>query len=247
MIMKNKLLILFSLILLIRCGKEEKLVFEDISYTNNNCTQCPEISIDIPQALDNRKISNTINSSIREEVISLLSYEEDVEIADIPGAISSFNNSYSNLLKMFPDELIPWEAMIEAQIAYENNELITIRLDSYIFTGGAHGYGSTRFLNFEKQSGLELARKDLFKNHRDFVDFAEERFRKQEKIPGDQSINSTGLMFELDEFYLPENIGFTESGLQLLYNPYEVASYADGTIEMTIPYDELENYMAVRF
>ena len=147
---------------------------------------------------------------------------------------------------MFPDESIPWEAKIDAEVAYENNDLITIMLNSYIFTGGAHGYGSTRFLNFEKKSGLELGRKDLFKNQGDFVDFAEERFRMQEKIPNDQSINSTGLMFELDEFYLPENIGFTQSGLKLLYNPYEVASYADGTIEMTIPYGEVEKFLAIQ-
>lgn len=244
--MKNNLHILFIMLFLISCGKEEKLVFENISFKNDNCSNCPEISINVPKALDNRKISTTLNSAIREEVISLLSYEEEVEIADIPAAISSFNNSYQNLLRMFPDELIPWEANIEAEIAYENNEIITVRLDSYIFTGGAHGYGSTRFLNFEKKSGFELARKDLFKNQRNFVDFAEDRFRRQENIPGDQSINSTGLMFELDEFYLPENIGFTENGLKLLYNPYEVASYADGTIEMTIPYEEVENYLAIR-
>ena len=187
--MKNKLIFLFSLFLLISCGKEEKLVFENMSYSNDNCTPCPEINIEVPQALDNRKVSTTINSSIREEVISLLSYEEEVEIADIPSAITSFNNSYQNLLKMFPDELVPWEAKIDAQIAYENNVFVTIRLDSYIFTGGAHGYGSTRFLNFDKQSGLELTRKDLFKNHRNFVDFAEERFRKQENIQAWQGIH----------------------------------------------------------
>ena len=244
--MKNSIFSLIMILLLISCGKEEKLVFENLSFSNDNCSQCPEIQIDVPQALDNRKISTTINSAIREEVILILSYEEEVEVADIPSAISSFNNSYKTLQKMFPDESIPWEAKIDAEIAYENNDLITIMLNSYIFTGGAHGYGSTRFLNFEKKSGLELARNDLFKNQGNFVDFAEERFRMQEKIPDDQSINSTGLMFELDEFYLPENIGFTESGLKLLYNPYEVASYADGTIEMTIPYGEVEKFLAVQ-
>ena len=244
--MKNSILSLIIIVLLISCGKEEKLVFENLRFSNENCSQCPDIEIDVPQALDNRKISSTINSAIREEVILILSYEEEVEVSDIPSAISSFNNSYNALQKMFPDESIPWEAKIDAEVAYENNDLITIMLNSYIFTGGAHGYGSTRFLNFEKKSGLELGRRDLFKNQGDFVDFAEERFRMQEKIPNDQSINSTGLMFELDEFYLPENIGFTESGLKLLYNPYEVASYADGTIEMTIPYGEVEKFLAVQ-
>ena len=244
--MKNTIFALFSVLLMISCGKEEKLAFETKLFSNSNCVKCPEINIEIPEALDNRKISTTVNNALREEVISMLLFEEEVEIADIPTAISSFNNGYLDLQKKFPDESIPWEANIMAEIAYENNDLLTIKMDSYIFTGGAHGYGSTRFLNFEKNSGLELTRKDLFKNHRSFVDFAEELFREQENIPGDQSINSTGLMFELDEFYLPENIGFTVNGLSLLYNPYEVASYADGTIEMTIPFEEVQKFLAVR-
>ena len=244
--MKNTILTLSIVLLLLSCGKDEKLAFETKNFSNSNCVDCPEIDIEIPMALDNRKISTTVNSAIREEAISLLTFEEEKEIVDIPTAISSFNNGYLELLKKFPDETIPWEASIVAVIAYENEDLLTIKMNSYIFTGGAHGYGSTRFLNFDKKSGIELNRKDLFKNHGNFVDFAEKLFREQQNIPSDQSINSTGLMFELDEFYLPENIGFTESGLNLLYNPYEIASYADGTIEMVIPYEEIQKFLAVR-
>ena len=50
-------------------------------------------------------------------------------------------------------------------------------------------------------------------------------------------------MFERDEFYLPENIGLTENGLVLLYNQYEVASYADGAIELILPMNEVKNYL----
>ena len=42
-------------------------------------------------------------------------------------------------------------------------------------------------------------------------------------------------MFEEDRFSLPENLGFTPGGLELLYNPYEVASYADGPISLVLP------------
>ena len=52
-------------------------------------------------------------------------------------------------------------------------------------------------------------------------------------------------MFENDEFYLPNNIGFTKNGLQLIYNQYEVASYADGPMSITLPYAEIRNYLAV--
>ena len=50
-------------------------------------------------------------------------------------------------------------------------------------------------------------------------------------------------MFENDEFYLPENIGFTQEGLQLFYEQYEVASYADGPIILTLKYKEIEPYL----
>ncbi|TFG74190.1 MAG: DUF3298 domain-containing protein, partial [Flavobacteriales bacterium] len=63
-------------------------------------------------------------------------------------------------------------------------------------------------------------------------------------IPLDKPINQTGLMFEQDTFYLPENIGFTKDGLQLLYNPYEVASYADGTIVLTLSYQEVGPFLS---
>lgn len=182
---------------------------------------------------------------MREEVISLLSYEEEQLVTDIPDALSSFNLGFEELSKMFPNETMPWEARIKGDVIFENRELLTIGLSSYIFTGGAHGYGSTRFLNFDKSGGEELESKMLFKNLEKFQEYAETKFRIQENIPAQESINSTGFMFEQDSFYLPENIGFTREGLILLYNPYEVASYADGTIELTLPLDEVKKFLAV--
>ena len=53
-------------------------------------------------------------------------------------------------------------------------------------------------------------------------------------------------MFEEDAFYLPENIGFTPKGIQLLYNQYEVSSFAEGPIEVTIPYNEVKKYLTIK-
>ena len=53
-------------------------------------------------------------------------------------------------------------------------------------------------------------------------------------------------MFDGETFYLPENIGFTQEGIQLLYNQYEVASYADGPIVLTLSYKEVKDYLTVK-
>lgn len=244
--MKYLYYILFVALFLISCGKEEKLTFDNRFYSNTGCSHCAQISLEVPEAISNRKISETINNTVNEEVISLLSFEEEQSVTDIPSAIASFNRGYKDLKTMFPDETIPWEARIEGKIAFENKDLLTIELNSYIFTGGAHGYGSTRYLNFDKNKAKELSRDELFKNAEKFESFVEGIFRTKQGIPEESPINSTGLMFEQDRFYLPENIGFTQEGLILLYNPYEVASYADGSIELTLPYEEVAKYLAIR-
>lgn len=213
-------------------------------YSKEACDECAIVDIELPVAEQNRKIGKAISNSIQEEVIALLLFEEEKGISNIPAAISSFEGGYNDLKRKFPDESIPWEARIKGKVVYENEELVTIRLNSYIFTGGAHGYSSTHFLNFNKKNGEEIERNQLFKDRDKFEEIAEMKFREQESIPEDVSINSTGFMFDRDDFYLPENIGFTYDGIQLLYNPYEVASYADGAIELTLPYQEVQEFLA---
>ena len=143
---------------------------------------------------------------------------------------------------MLTDE-IPWEATIDGEVVYEDENIITLMLNSYSFTGGAHGYASTSFLNFDKRQGTELENWELFDDLEGFEDFAETKFRIQEKIPQNKNINSTGFMFEGDSFHLSENLGYTQEGLQLIYNQYEVASYADGPIVLTLPYNEINLYL----
>ena len=157
--------------------------------------------------------------------------------------MASFKNGYLELQELYDDETTAWEAKIDGTVTFEDDNILTIALNSYLFTGGAHGYISKRFLNFNKKKGVELENWQLFIDEEDFRVFAEAVFREKQQIPKDKPINHTGFMFEQDSFYLPENIGFTKDGLKLLYNPYEVASYADGAIEILISHEAVKKYL----
>lgn len=241
--MKIRFTYLLIVLLLWNCEKDHRLTFEPLDFITENCTNCPKVTIHVPSAMDEGPISGIINNSVKEEVISLLIYDDEVEAATIEEAIQSFKNGYLELKKMYPDEPVGWEADIEGKVTYEDKNILTIQINSYSFTGGAHGFSSTRFLNFDKTKGLEMENMEFFRDPLEFQRFAEGKFRDQEKIPATASINATGFMFENDEFYLPENIGFTQEGLQLLYEQYEVASYAEGPIVLTLTYQELEPYL----
>lgn len=236
--------ILLILALLAGCQNKTSLAFEPFEINSAPCKDCPEVKISLPEALGKSKIAVSINNALTEEVIAMLIFDDSTSVTTPEEAMTSFEKGYSQMKALYPDEAIGWEAKINAEVSFEDSERISIQMDSYTFTGGAHGYGATRFLNFDKKKGGELDRRELFLDESKFERFAETKFRLQEKIPYGQGINSTGFMFEQDRFYLPENIGFTTDGLLLHYNQYEVASYADGPVELTLPFGEVNKYLA---
>lgn len=226
------------------CQSEHKITFEPFAFESEICDDCPSISIAIPNALGISKISKAINTSLEEELIFLLSFDEEMEATSLEDAMQSFKNGYIELQQLYNDETTVWEAKINGTITYEDANFITIELDAFLFTGGAHGFTSRQLMNFDKNKGIQLTNSELFKDLNGFRKYAENVFRQKEEIPTDQPINYTGFMFEGDSFYLPENIGFTKDGLKLLYNPYEVASYADGAIEIVLPHNEVNKYLS---
>ncbi len=243
--MKSPFVHIFIILLLLGCKKEDKLTFDTIVFEETSCADCPDVQIDLPHVMERSRLANTINTALTEEVISLLLFDEgEASVTTIPEAIDSFKDGYLDLKGLFAEESTQWEARINGEVLYEDTNHLTIQLTSYLFTGGAHGYTALRFLNFDKKRGAELENRQLFKDTEGFQQFAERKFREQENIPLGQPINQTGLMFEQDTFYLPENIGFTKDGLQLLYNPYEVASYADGPIVLTLSYQEVGPFLS---
>ena len=72
------------------------------------------------------------------------------------------------------------------------------------------------------------------------------KFRKKFNIPEKEALNNSGFMFEEEKFQLPQTFFFTEEGLLLYYNVYEIASYADGPKQLLLPYEEVAPYLAIK-
>lgn len=241
--MRN-LFLLTVLLAGLSCQSESGLVFSPREFEGPQCANCPKVRVSIPQADETRQLGRVVNRAVSEEIIHWLDYDEENQAASIPEAIEAFAAGYEVLRSEFPDETIGWEATVEGRISHETQEVLTIFLEGYIFTGGAHGYTSSRYLNFDKKDAAEMDTWQLFSDLDGFQRFAESRFREEHHISAEADINSTGFMFEDGMFQLPENIGLEPEGLVLLYNPYEVASYADGPIRLVLAYKDVKPFLA---
>lgn len=243
--MYRKLLLVLALAFW-ACQGENRTEWHPREYLGPVCEACPSVRVAIPEADETTALGRGVNRALREEVIELLDYDETRSAAGIAEAIAAFGSGYEELRRQFPDEAIGWEADIEGQITFEDDRLLTLKLETYIFTGGAHGLSTLRYLNFDKKTGEELGNEQLFTDVKALENLAEKAFREAKGIPAGAGINDTGFMFEEDRFTLPENMGFTPQGLELLYNPYEVASYADGRISLVLPMEQITPLLSPR-
>ncbi len=236
---------LVLVLLTISCAEEHALTFVPVEYHGETCEECPVIEVNIPEAVSDDSVSASINASLREVAIATLSLVEEGDANTIGEAIEQFRAQYEDLKEDY-QQAAPWETTVDGEVSYKSDRVISVRMESYSFTGGAHGYGATSFVNFDAKTGEQLQVEALFKDAKGFASHCEELFRKQEGIPVDENINATGFFFEGDTFHLPENIGFTEKGLLLVYNAYEIASYADGQRRLEVIYEDADPFLTKR-
>jgi len=232
--------------------EENTLEFHTKTYAKKtalpcNAKLCAEVKISVPEAANIPVVADSINKKIFNTVRGIVYFgEKPSDGKTYEEVMASFIASYDKIRTEFPDERAGWEAKIDAKVDYSSENILNIKLNNYVFTGGAHGYEGNRSLIFDKQTGKSLERNDILKDTVNFKIMAEKKFREKFKIPTGKPINSGGLMFIKDVFELPQTFFFTNKGLLLYYNTYEIAAYAEGPKELLIPYNELEKYLVVK-
>jgi len=208
---------------------------------------CTYVSISVPEAKGVEGVSDSINHEVFKVTRSIVYFGEKPTTAkSYSELMDSFVGSYDELAKKYPADAMPWEAKIKATIDYQSDSIINIKLNNYMFTGGAHGYEGNRSLLFNAKTGRTLTYDNILHDKKAFTAFAEKKFRAKFKIPAGKSINATGLFFENDKFILPQNIFYKENGLLLYYNSVEIGSFADGPKELLLPYTEIEEFLKVK-
>lgn len=252
--MKYKIIfsLLLSLFVLISCNKDLELSYETTHKSEKDfgCeTDCPDISIQQLEALGHsdemNPIATNINKSINEHIIySISSYEDSTEEAkSVEEAVKQFISGYHEDKMEFPDMIANYKATIESEKIHDSENMLSIRMFTHLYTGGAHGYSSISYLNFDPKTGHILPMEQMLIDTEDFIDFVEMKFRTAFDISKTADINATRFMFDGNTFILPSSIGFDERNMLFTYNPYEIAPYSEGLIELKIPINEVQAFL----
>jgi len=155
--------------------------------------------------------------------------------------ISRLLRDFEAFKKEYPDAASGgYQQHSSTEITFKGRSIISVLLTSNVYAGGAHPMDYEEFINIDPESGKEINVTDLVKNSFEFKQLVESRLREWFDMgPMDRWSDFT----LTDQFVMPENMGFTNEGLQLIYNEYEILPYADGPVKLLITKEEIEQLL----
>lgn len=118
--------------------------------------------------------------------------------------------------------------------------LLSLVLENYTFSGGAHGMTLDRSLTFDLKTGHVYQLGDLFKKNSHYTERLSAIVRKQINERDIPLLEGFPGVAPDQEFFL------TATDLVLYYQLYELAAYVYGILQFPVPYTEIQDIIAPR-
>jgi len=253
----QKALVITSLVLLTTCQSETEnhnktvevqtgLNFEqkEIIVSWENCVKpdssCTYFKVDYLEAMSkDAKTTKKFNNIIQKELITQLKGFGDgngIE-SNIQQIGKAFVEDYDAFIKEFPDSKQFWTVEAHMTKTYNSADITTLLIDLEYYTGGAHNNYASKYLNFKTQSGDLIALADVFPDTIQLRQALTDALRKT--VNGD--LGKAGFSLDGGEVPLTDNFGFTKKGFIFHFDPYMIAPFSMGSIEIEISREVVKN------
>jgi len=150
--------------------------------------------------------------------------QEDAAIRGTDGIQMSFSNE------------------LKSKVVWQTNKYLSLEMDTWSFSGGAHGMYGTLLETFDLNTGKPLLLTDIVKDTTALRPLLEKGFVEAKKVDAPDMAKMTLADFLLSEFKqlpMPVIYCIVPEGLRFVYNPYEVAPYAVGQTDILLTWAQL--------
>lgn len=199
-----------------------------------------KVNISYPEWQAQTPAAKKAEEQITKHIQYYLLAQQDSLTPSIKQGIKHFRKEYDSLIANFPNSALSYDFSSHGEIISKDEQLTSIRFEIYKYTGGAHGMHWTTFLNLSSKTGEELPIDSLIVDKKAFAASLEQALRKRYNMTNTDNWESFG--FFINSFQWPRNIGFANDSIEAVYNPYEIRSYADGTIKIALPRKVLDKH-----
>ncbi len=155
-----------------------------------------------------------------------------------------YDTIYPYFVKYFPsynpnseDYFYPlfWNRLMTVE--YNEHNLLVISDNYYEFFGGAHGLNWIKYYNIDVNQNRLLTITDIFKDTTSLPDMI---YKK---------LSSKNIVLFVTKYstHISKNFYIRGSQITFVYNPYEVAPYTAGIVEVSFKFKEIKPYLRQQF
>lgn len=146
-------------------------------------------------------------------------------------AIEQYEYSQEN---QFPFHM--YEAVSVYEVTYNEKDLLSLYLEDYVYSGGAHGGTVKRSDTWDIKNGSRVL---LYQFAKDPTAFQRQILNKIREQIAYQIEKGEGMYFDdypelIIKYFNPESYYLTPNGLVIYYQQYDIAPYASGMPEFII-------------
>ncbi len=191
----------------------------------------------------NERLNGLATASITDWLDSTVVAQNPTSRTDLAKAAGLLATDYRNTQADMGDMSGCWELNTTADTIFSNRNMLTVRATIFAYTGGAHPNTNQLLLTFNRNTGREMHLADMVSDTAALLGIVEKAFRKQQQLSPTGKLEGQGYFLHNGQFFLPGNIAPGRQGLIFYYNPYEIAAYAVGPIEVVVPYEKLNGIL----
>jgi hypothetical protein len=157
--------------------------------------------------------------------------------------MQEYTEQYRALKEEEKEVIAAWEYSETFNMAHSGPRFLEFMRDREYYTGGAHGMREIAWFVIDTETNKRLLPRDLIpEKHRESFELSvENALRARADIAPDGALTS-GVYFE-DKIEIPGNFYFSAKGINFCWDPYEIAPYSEGPIQVLLKRGEISGYL----
>ncbi len=207
---------------------------------------CPNIEVKYLKSSQDwiNKITNArideivVNSKPTESAPISIDHKNSVKAALDEFAVSQFND-------LPDDSVFVYSLIVTPSYLGHVDEFELFEIDSYVFTGGAHGMPYSEYLIFDQSTKKQIRLENILQHgvKTRFKALAYDAYKAWVPTVAEDPDSYE----ESWPFTLSDNVTLTDKGIDIRYQHYAISPYAYGMPVLSIPYNKLHGIINPQF
>jgi hypothetical protein len=133
-----------------------------------------------------------------------------------------------------PSATLNYDEQTATQVLYQAGDLLSLGFFNYTYSGGAHGMNTTMAASYDLRTGRRLRYDDIFlpTAQAQLPALLAQAVRPLVGLKPNEPLNQTLFVTKMP---VTHNVFLTAGGVEFIYQPYDIAAYAQGEVRVFLP------------